>query len=154
MSRRSKGDWDKRINGNLEPNAVYKLDNGHTYVTDESGRVMNVGGNLGGVKLDRNTYQQRCVGQSECSTGYDGGHLIASHLGGAGDKINLVPMATDLNRIDYRAMERELGAALDAGKSVNIKIDVLYPNATTSTPNVIQVTAWVDGVMQIKTFNQ
>ncbi|HEY0893707.1 MAG TPA: DNA/RNA non-specific endonuclease [Cellvibrio sp.] len=133
---------------------MYKLDNGHTYVTDESGRVMNVGGNLGGVKLDRNTYQQRCVGQSECSTGYDGGHLIASHLGGAGDKINLVPMTRDLNRIDYRAMERELGAALDAGSSVSVKIDVIYPSVGVVTPNQFKVTAWVDGNKQSWTFDQ
>lgn len=150
----SKGDWDKRINGGLEPNAVYKLDNGHTYVTDESGRVMNVGGNLGGIKLDRNTYQQRCVGQSECSTGYDGGHLIASHLGGAGDKINLIPMTRDLNRVDYRAMERELGAALDAGSSVNIKIDVVYSNSGTVTPSHFYVTSWVDGIEKNWKFTQ
>lgn len=150
----SKGDWDKRINGGLEPNAVYKLDNGHTYVTDDSGRVMNVGGNLGGIKLDRNTYQQRCVGQAECSAGYDGGHLIASHLGGAGDKINLVPMTRDLNRKDYRAMEIKLGAALDAGSSVNIKIDVVYSGSATVTPSKFEVTAWIDGVKNEWDFDQ
>lgn len=80
-----------------------------------------------------------------------GGHLIATHLGGAGDKLNLVPMTRDLNRIDYRAMERELGAALHENKTVSMKIDVFYGNADTRTPGVIEVAAWIDGVP--KTFN-
>lgn len=156
VSAGSKGDWDKTINGSLDSDTVYKLDNGHVYVTDSNGRVANVGGELDGIKLDRNTYQQRCVGHegAGCSLSYDGGHLIASHLGGAGDKINLVPMTRDLNRVDYRAMERQLGAELDAGKAVSLKIDVLYPNATSSTPSYLEVTAWVDGVKQSYIFKQ
>lgn len=76
------------------------------------------------------------------------GHLIASHFGSAGDKVNLVPMTRVLNRVDCRDMERELGKYLDEGKSVSIKVDVSYPSGETVTPNALRVSAWLDGVLE------
>ena len=43
--------------------------------------------------MDRNKNQQRNAGKAENATGDDGGHLIASSLGGAGDRINMVVVA-------------------------------------------------------------
>lgn len=153
----SKGDWDKIINGKAEPNTVYKLDNGHVYVTDDKGRVMNVGGDLDGIKLDRNKYQQLLAGKegnAETGQKYDGGHLIATQLGGAGDKINLVPMTVGVNRGAYLQMENALADALIAGKNVSVKIDVSYPTPSSVTPNFIQVTSYIDGVQKINLFSQ
>ncbi|TMP38343.1 DNA/RNA non-specific endonuclease [Pseudoalteromonas rubra] len=147
----SKGNWDKRVNGKLEADTKYVLSNGHSYTTDAHGRVISVSGEAGkGVKLDRNTYQQTKTGHdgnAQSHELHDGGHLIATHLGGAGDKINMVPMTRELNRDLYRSMERELGQALKDGKEVYVDIKVGYPdNPTATRPNIIRVTAKVDGV--------
>ncbi|WP_425612578.1 DNA/RNA non-specific endonuclease [Xylella fastidiosa] len=48
---------------------------------------------------------ERCV--RKCGeVGDEGGHLIASSLGRAGDRINLVSQASALNRIGWRKMEK------------------------------------------------
>src|SRR5690606_22619115 len=59
----SKNNWSRAINGSLEPNAAYKLDNGHVYVTDTAGRVKGVEGELSLSKMDRNAHQQCVVGK-------------------------------------------------------------------------------------------
>lgn len=66
--------------------------------------------------MNRNNYQQSNVGKSVNDTGDQGGHLIAASLGGAGDKINLVPMDKVLNNGTWKAMERDLAKALDAAR--------------------------------------
>jgi filamentous hemagglutinin len=153
----SKGNWDPSINtgttGNLAPKTAYMLDNGHTYVTDGSGRVKEVTGNLSPNKMDRNEYQQGCAGRSGCA-GDDGGHLIASSLGGAGDRINIVPQAATLNRDDWRAMERKLAGYLKEGKSVSVKIDVGYPASGGVRPSEFTVAALINGERQEFKFKQ
>ncbi len=98
--------------------------------------------------MDRNTYQQSCVGKCVNATGDDGGHLIASSLGGAGDRINIVPQASTLNRGDWKAMENQLRDELKAGKTASVKIDVGYPNGNTKRPDYFEVTPIIDGVAQ------
>jgi len=103
--------------------------------------------------MDRNLYQQGCV--NKCGEiGDDAGHLIASSLGGAGDKINLVPQASTLNRQDWRDMERYFEAELKAGKTVNLKINVGYPAGTGARPNEFRVIANIDGKIVPFKFNQ
>ncbi|NER60841.1 hypothetical protein G3435_14355 [Pseudomonas sp. MAFF212428] len=119
----SKGNWDKTVNGDLKPKTAYELNNGHTYVTDASGRVNSVEGQLSLTTMDRNPYQQCKVGHCG-NAGDDGGHLIASSLGGAGDKINMVPQAAKLNRGDWKRMENEMRTALQSGQTVSVKIDM------------------------------
>jgi filamentous hemagglutinin len=150
----SKGNWDGRINGGkLEPNTLYRLDNGHVYKTDGAGRVNLVEGDLSKTTMDRNTYQQRCSGKSGC-VGDDGGHLIASSLGGSGDRINLVPQASTLNRGDWKAMERELAGYLKEGKNVSVKIDVGYPSSGGVRPNQFTVSTFINGKEKIFEFKQ
>lgn len=91
--------------------------------------------------MPRNTSQQSNVGKSVNPTGDEGGHLIASILGGAGDRINMVPQAQRLNRSDWKKMENELARELNAGKSVSIKIDIGYPQGNSARPNQFLVTA-------------
>jgi len=104
--------------------------------------------------MDRNTYQQGSVGKSINPTGDDGGHLIASSLGGAGDRINMVSQASTLNRGDWKAMENQLRSELNAGKSVNFRVDIGYPDAHTFGPNRFNVTAIIDGEEQVWRFTQ
>ena len=150
----SKGNWDPVLNKTIQPNTSYKLSNGHTYMTDNIGRVSQVEGKLNLTTMDRNTYQQNCAGKCVNAKGDEGGHLIASSLGGAGDKINLVPQARTLNRGDWKAMELQLANELKAGKSVNIKIDVGYSNSSSVRPNEFNVTAVIDGVKKTWEFDQ
>ncbi|MGY0619423.1 hemagglutinin repeat-containing protein [Lysobacter sp. A378] len=140
----SKGNWDKTVNGQLEPKTAYVLDNGHAYVTDTTGRVKSLDGELSLTTMDRNTYQQCATGKCG-DVGDEGGHLIASSLGGAGDRINIVPQASTLNRGDWKRMESELRQALKDGKSVHVKIDLDYPSNGGKRPNAFYVEAIVDG---------
>ncbi|QIM63888.1 hypothetical protein A1D29_05695 [Pasteurellaceae bacterium Orientalotternb1] len=123
----SKDNWNRHLN-NPEPNTIYKLNNGHQYKTDELGRVSEV---KGGLKLDpndRNTYQQRISG-GECRLDTDcGGHLLASMFGGAGEKINIVPMDAILNgaKGKWYQMEMQWKRALEQGKKVEVDIRPIY----------------------------
>ena len=103
--------------------------------------------------MDRNGYQQVCSGQSGC-VGDDGGHLIASSLGGAGDRVNMVPQASTLNRQDWKAMENFFRSELEAGKTVNVKIDVGYPASGGARPDGFIVNAMIDGKPWSKEFTQ
>lgn len=94
--------------------------------------------------MDRNGYQQ-CVTGNCGNAGDEGGHLIASSLGGAGDKINLVPQAATLNRNDWRDMEKYFAQQLKDGKQVTVKIDVGYPTGGGVRPNEFKVFATIDG---------
>ncbi|WP_312037041.1 DNA/RNA non-specific endonuclease [Proteus vulgaris] len=67
------------------------------YQTDSLGRVTSVTATLELNKSDRNGYQQCKVGKCG-ETGDDGGHLIATRFSGPGEKINMVPMNSNLNR--------------------------------------------------------
>lgn len=80
--------------------------------------------------------------------------MIASSLGGAGDKINLVPQAASLNRGPWANMEAELREALAAGKEVIVKIDVGYPAVAGARPNSFNVTANIGGVIKEFPFKQ
>lgn len=149
----SKGSWDKNINGGLEPNTMYKLETGASYTTDASGRVARVDAELSLTKMDRNTYQQCIVGHCG-NVGDEGGHLIASSLGGAGDRINLVPQAEILNKGDWKKMENLFRDELAAGKQVNMKIEVGYPADGGARPNEFIVTSNIDGVYKEFIFKQ
>lgn len=149
----AKGNWSKAINGKLDKNTAYLVSNGHTYVTDSVGRVKEVSGELKAIKMDRNGYQQRCVGKCG-AVGDEGGHLIAASLGGAGDRINIVPQNSVLNRNDYRAMEKELSEAVSSGKKVSVKIEVGYSGSNGVRPNEFRITATIDGAIKPFRFTQ
>lgn len=149
----AKGSWTAQLNGKLDPSTVYKLDNGHAYATDAAGRVKSVDGELSLTKMDRNGHQQCAVGKCG-EAGDEGGHLIAAALGGAGDRINIVPQSRLLNRQDWRSMEREFQSALKEGKSVTIKIEVGYPAGTGVRPDSFRVTASIDGKRVERLFEQ
>jgi hypothetical protein len=153
VSAGSKGNWPKTTNGKLEPNTGYVLDNGHAYVTDAAGKVKEVSGELSLTKMDRNGHQQCTTGKCG-NAGDEGGHLIASALGGAGDRINLVPQAGTLNQGAWKNMEKQFMDALDAKKTVSVKIDVGYPAGGGTRPNLFTVVATIDGKSKSFEFHQ
>ena len=138
------GDWNSALSADLKPNAVYILDNGHSYFTDTAGRVMRADGTLDLGKVDRNTYQQVMAGHIG-GDGYDGGHLIATLFGGAGEKINLVPQLSSVNRGEFRAMEKTWADALRDGKTVKVEVSPVYATGG-SVPTELVARWWIDGV--------
>ena len=149
----SKGNWDKLVNKDLKPDTAYQLDNGHTYITNAQGKVNYVEADLNKIAMDRNNYQQNVVGKSG-EANDQGGHLIASSLGGAGDRINLLPMDKVLNNGTYKKMESDLAKALDQGKDVSVKIDVGYPDGGGVRPNSFIVTTTINGIEETIPFRQ
>ena len=57
-----------------------------------------------------------------------GGHLLASMFGGAGEKINIVPMDAVLNgaKGKWYQMEMQWKKALEQGKKVEVDIKPIY----------------------------
>jgi DNA/RNA non-specific endonuclease len=146
----SRGAWNSALNGELRPNAVYLLNNGHSYVTDGAGRVTRAEGLLDMSKADRNTWQQAAAGHAG-GEGYDGGHLIATLFGGAGEKINLVPQLSTVNRGEFRVMEGEWAKAVLEGKKVTVEVTPIY-SGSAKTPTEIVARWWIDGVPSQKRY--
>lgn len=120
------------------------------YVTDSSGRISTVGGNLNAGKAKRNAYAQRTVGKDNGRLDTDdGGHLIASIFKGSGELDNLVPMDATLNRGDWKTMENSWAKALDNGKTVDVKIEPIY-SGTSHRPISFKVKYRVDNGRWIK----
>ena len=120
----SKGSWNELLN-NPEPNTRYIVDGNKIYDTDHLGRVVRVEATLKLDTLDRNTYQQLKAGKQGID-GDEGGHLIASILNGSGEKINLLPMNSNLNRSLWKKLENGWYKSLQEGKTVKVKIVPLY----------------------------
>jgi hypothetical protein len=146
----SRGDWNWAPKGQLTPNATYLLDNGHAYVTDNAGRMIRADGVLDVNKADRITWQQAAAGHAD-GEGCDGGHLIATLFGGAGERINLVPQLATVNRGEFREMERQWARAVLEGKKVTVEVTPVY-SASSSVPIDLIARWWIDGVESIKRF--
>ncbi len=139
----SKGGWNKKLNGKLEPNTKYKVGN-HVYETDDLGRVCRVSGKLNKGKLGRNNYQQgKSVSLKGGVKGVDeGGHLIAHQFFGAGEQINYVPMKGSLNQGKWKKMEQDWANAIDGNppppKKVEVDIRPIY-DGTNERPTKFKV---------------
>lgn len=120
----SKGDWNKQLN-KPEPNTIYQVDGNKTYKTDSQGRVETVEAKLSLNSNDRNTYQQCKVGKCGIA-GDEGGHLIATIFTGPGEKLNIVPMNSNLNRSEWKKMENLWAKALKDNKEVDVRIEPIY----------------------------
>jgi hypothetical protein len=75
------------------------------------------------------------------SNDYDGGHLIASQLGGYGGRINLVPQDTNFNRGNWAQIEN---AAADCGalpaERIFYYVRADYGNSTSIVPTTMSLT--------------
>jgi len=125
-----------------KPNSIYKI-NGYIYKTDELGRVSKVSGSLRIEKGKRLAGQQALVGKSG-KAGDEGGHLIGSRFGGHGDKINLLPQNSNLNRSAWKKMENQWGKELKDGRTVDIEINPIY-NEGSTRPDAFHVRQKIDG---------
>ena len=149
----SKGSWNELLN-NPEPNTRYIVDGNKIYDTDHLGRVVRVEATLKLDTLDRNTYQQLKAGKQGID-GDEGGHLIASILNGSGEKINLLPMNSNLNRSLWKKLENGWAKSLQEGKTVKVKIEPVY-QGTDIRPIKFKISYSIDNgrFMQTKLLNQ
>ena len=133
-----------KLNQKLEPNKLYKVDD-YSYLTDKSGRVSKVSGELKLETKDRNMYQQRkAVEIKDGVKGEDqGGHLIARIFNGPGEQINYIPQNAKLNNGKWRAMEAKWQKALEEGKKVEIEIKINYNE--TQRPTDFEIIYYING---------
>ncbi|MDE1495311.1 DUF637 domain-containing protein [Xenorhabdus bovienii] len=140
--------WEKQMN-NPEPNALYHVDGNKIYHTDSLSRPISVEASLTLSSNDRNYYQQRRVGH-QGNAGDDGGHLIGTIFNGPGEKLNMVPMESSLNRYgSWRNMERTWADALKTGKTVDVKIQPRYSD-NSARPSSFDVSYTVGKDRQIE----
>ena len=137
---------------NPKPNHTYKVDNDKVYTTDDIGRVKEIDANLTLNTKDRNTYQQCKTGKCGGKTDDDGGHLIASIFNGPGEKLNLIPQNSNLNRGAWKNMEKEWAKALKEGKEVKVNIKPVY-TGNSSRPDSFKVSYSIDGKIKDEIFN-
>ena len=123
----------------LKPNIMYTTPEGYKYTTDSKGRICNVEGVLQKGVAKRNKKAQVEVGKgderrdgTEGLGKDDGGHLIASIFMGSGDIDNLVPMNSNLNRGQWKAMENAWASTLEKDKTarIQVKIKPIYEDDT------------------------
>ncbi|MDJ0754742.1 MAG: DNA/RNA non-specific endonuclease [Ardenticatenaceae bacterium] len=116
------------------PNSRYSV-NGYYYETDQYGRVIEASGELRLDTAARNTRQQVEVGHegvprpngNEYGVTDDGGHLIGSRFGGAGEAINMLPQNSALNRNGrWKQLENFWAERINAGETVHVEISPIY----------------------------
>ena len=144
------GHWNDRLMA-PEPSSVYLVDDRYLYATDAAGRVTHAEGWLGWLPSKendehRNNSAQREAGEPNRLPTDDGGHLVATALGGPGEAINLTAQSRSQNRAvtgsdNWRRMEETWRAMRAAGIQVHATIDVRHPDSTTRRPSSRAVVA-------------
>lgn len=140
------GEQYTKVNGKkaLKPDVEYTTNEGYRYTTDSHRRISSAEANLQLGKADRNQYAQRTAGGEDRLTTDDGGHLIASIFKGSGEIDNLVPMNSTLNGSEYKTLENTWKGALEAGKTVEVKIEPIY-GGNSVRPSKFEVEYKIDG---------
>ena len=78
----------------------------------------------------RNKGDQLKAGGDDRLPGDHGGHLFANRYAGSGEIDNLLAMAAIVNNNKYKRIENLWGNALQAGKEVEVTINVVYDGAS------------------------
>ncbi|WP_238015029.1 DNA/RNA non-specific endonuclease [Dactylosporangium sp. AC04546] len=139
------GAWNRTANRPLQPNTAYiEKRTGYTYRTDANGRVTSFSGRLRSGTGHRNAYQQARSGRRDRRATDQGGHLFAHIFRGPGERINLVPMDSNLNLSAWKRMENRWARALDGGSTVRVEGRVEYPPGSTR-PSRFVVVENIDG---------
>lgn len=124
ISSTSRADWPTLRNPPEDRMIV--VDDTFTYTTGEHGRTITVGADLAKrTPAKRNKRAQQTLRGK--LNGDDAGHLISRTLGGIGYELNLVAMeAYEVNRDEYRRLERRWERAVRAGKTIEVTVLVTY----------------------------
>lgn len=147
-----------RIGDDLVPNISYILD-GVKYQTDDLGRIVSV--TFDHLKLKpqgqaRKSLQHitiETLGKGFEVAGDQKGHIIGDRFCGANSIANLVPMSSQLNQVEYKAIENLWAEAIQNGQLVEGTIKFLYDGAS-FRPSRMDITYLIDGLETfVKLFN-
>ncbi|MDQ3989326.1 MAG: DNA/RNA non-specific endonuclease [Actinomycetota bacterium] len=127
----AKGAWNPELERPL-PNATYVVDGRYVYETDGLGRTEHMHTDELGYDDRVDTDDRRNQsGQSDVGgrggDRYDGGHLAGTKFLGPGERINLIPMLSDINRgagDTFNALEREWRSILARNPDAEISVDI------------------------------
>ena len=142
-----------RMEQDLLSDAEYKR-NGYEYTTDHLGRLFTAEGNLhlkehdGRLQIKDNIHD---IGKGYEKSTDDRGHAIADRFDGANDLENLIPQDSGLNRNEFKNFENKLAQEVEAGKKVNLKLEMHYPGDS-FRPDAITAVTTIDGKQEVKVF--
>lgn len=124
-------------NGELKPNATYILNN-TIYKTDDMGRITDCEA-VPQYNPDnsRDNQEQRIVGGEDRQPGDQGGHLLGRDINGDPGIGNMIAMDSRINQSDYKRMENDIKAELEAGRNVSMKIHIIYPDESKRPDKII-----------------
>lgn len=132
------------VDGKLKPNSTYEL-NGSVYTTDGRGRIVSCEAKpQRSPENPRDNEAQREAGGEDRKENDQGGHIVSRDLNGDGGGGNLVAMDSKINQSDYKRMENEIKSALDEGKDVTARIEIIY-EGDSNRPDTITVKVTADG---------
>ena len=94
--------------------------------------------------------RRSAAGAFEKSTD-DRGHAIADRFDGANDLENLIPQDSGLNRNEFKNFENKLAQEVEAGKKVNLKLEMHYPGDS-FRPDAITAVTTIDRKQEVKVF--
>ena len=151
-ARKEAAQMEGAVPGRLLPNHSYEL-NGYKYTTDAKGRIKTVEGELRLDPAARNGSAQSTVGVNDGRLPTDqGGHLIGAQFGGYRGVENLTPMNKSINNYhagEWGVMEKRWAKELEAGKSVDVKIEVKYSDDSMRATE-FKVTENINGVIKTR----
>jgi hypothetical protein len=140
------------VDGKLLPNTTYEI-NGNVYKTDDKGRIISCESKPKHTPENpRDIEAQKKAGGDDRKPNDQGGHIVGRDMNGDGGAGNLIAMDSRINQSDYKRMENDIKRALDEGKEVTTKTDIIY-NGDSERPDKIVVTVTVDGKDTVYTYD-
>ena len=135
--------------GPLPPNTTYQAGEfGYSYQTDDQGRIANW--YTEDLQLTERTRRLPYVRNTPGKQLDDhAGHLAGDRFGGSGQLDNLVSQYWLVNVSSYKKLENEWYRAIQAGKTVEVDVEVVY-DGDDLRPSVFIIEYYIDGEKQTK----
>jgi hypothetical protein len=113
---------------------------------DKSGRITSSTATITNANLNGGT-GTTAASRRGLPSGYDAGHIIGRQLGGQGGATanNIFPQLSSINRGQYRLHETWVAGQVRAGNNVQVRIELIYPNSTTTRPSQIIYHTTING---------
>ncbi len=144
-----------RVGNELLPFSEYEF-NGYKYKTDEYGRIISAEGTLhlkdreGRLPIKDSMEN---IGKGDQREGDERGHLIGDQFDGSNGLENMIPQDADINGKDFRNFENELAKNVKDGKEVEVKVEPVYEDESSSRrPVAVVVTYSINGVENVRIF--
>jgi hypothetical protein len=129
--------------------------NGGFYYIDSLGRPLRAYRYIPAISdAPRDSTCQGTVGKLAAPTGYDGGHLVGSQLGGYGRRANMAPQLANFNRGNWLQVENQVAKCGGLSNNAVLYLARLaYPSSSTNTPSQYIVEITIGGEKIARTFN-